>query len=259
MLARCRRAVKGSAAVPVVSSGPASDGAPASLPALCSGRGSATLDVMTRPRPGVRWPRWLWPTLLLCSCRSIPDAPADAPRVEVEVDVAFAEDFRAALQDPDEALVRAIEEAVLREADVGLRFYPVRSADYGEGQARPDYRLAVRVERLVAELGMDAQTQTQVLRRVETEVDVALGRRRADGPTLVVARSSQGARRRPVEADVGVQEASYTVAAGSPGGVSGVSVPRATIVAAVREAVNEALSQMVRAIDREFAQSRPQI
>ncbi|MGE3172464.1 MAG: hypothetical protein AB7O97_07530 [Planctomycetota bacterium] len=187
------------------------------------------------------------------ACRGIPRAPKDAPRVEVEVAVVVEDGFSAALADADAALTAALSSALIEEADIGLRFYPVAAADYADGQRRPDYRLQVTLRGLEVDVTSGSDEQASAAERVTAALGVALQRQRADAPALLVASASQSANRReqPARTD-GPVEASYRVA----GSAQPVSVSQDAIVTAVRAAFRRAAADMVRAIDREFAPAR---
>jgi hypothetical protein len=188
--------------------------------------------------------------ILLGACTSIGEAPANAPRTELEVTITIAPQFLSALRTPDADLTQAIENEIIGQADVGLRFYPVRSTAYAEGQKRPIYHLNVQVQGLDLVVHATDSTGANRLERVAATLDLALNKRRDAAPALLVAQSTQRAERSPESgSDAKAMEATYTAAGDA---AAGAQVSRTAILAAVRSATRAAFADMLRAIDREF-------
>ena len=87
-------------------------------------------------------------TLFFTSCADIPRAPAGSPRVELEVQIKLDDTYTSQLQGAGSELLEAVADVVLAKADVGLRFYPVLSQNYGRKDPRPDYVMAIEVRDL---------------------------------------------------------------------------------------------------------------
>jgi len=215
-------------------------------------------EPQTRQNPGMRTgigTLFLLP--LLAGCQTISNAPSGQPRVELEIAVEIEPQFQQALPGADHALAAQIAGAVLAEADVGLRFYPVASGDYSEGQTRPPYLMTVRVASLDFEVS-EREREGEVLADVDVVragVDVTLQKRRDNGPALLVATADTSVRRRPPgdTQSEGAVEASYSI---RRDGTAPARVAGKEIVAAVSKATREAFGRMIPAIDREFADER---
>ena len=78
-------------------------------------------------------------------------ASKESPRVEVEVVVDIEGSLYDGLVDVENEreLNEAISYVVLSLADVGLRFYPILSQDYGKKDTHPQHRMVVQVQELV--------------------------------------------------------------------------------------------------------------
>jgi hypothetical protein len=219
-------------------------------PWLLRAPGSATIPAMQRlapPRP--RLSLCIAP-LLLAGCQGIAEAPADMPRVEVEVDVAVEPAFLGRLLNADAGLQQAIEEAVLAEADVGLRFYPVLARSYTDGQTHPTYKMSVLVRELVLDVQPREGDTPPRLKRLAATTSVAIEKRRPNAPALMVAQSRMTGDG-PTRSDAkGTVEASYQAT-----GIDSEAAPieRGMIVSAVQTAFRQSCRSMLPAIDREFA------
>jgi hypothetical protein len=135
--------------------------------------------------------------VLTCSsCETISSAPKGSPRVELEVVVNLDATYSTKLTGSNPELLRAIADLAMTKADLGLRFYPVLSSQYGPKDPRPEYLLTVDVRDL--DITFDHST-TQVeggepiikifIKQVDCAVSATLSKRRATGPALVVGRS----------------------------------------------------------------------
>jgi hypothetical protein len=197
-------------------------------------------------------------SLLLAACESVTGvSPKDTPRVEIELAVVVERPFVEPLQDADDGLRELVHDAVLSEADMGLRFYPTPSSAYREGDTRPEYLMMIEL----AELRLDFDYETvkndgeepyvlTTIEELESSVNASIVRRRADGPDLVVARTSASAK-------VSAQSDPERIAA-SPGyrprGESDeVKVLESDIRRSVATATAKALKAMRTPVDREFA------
>jgi hypothetical protein len=191
--------------------------------------------------------------LLLAGCQGIAKAPAGMPRTELEVEIAIEPAFANRLLNADANLQQAIEEAVLAEADVGLRFYPVAARNYSDGQNRPAYRMTIRVHELVVDVRPPSSGSPARLQRLATTMSVAVEKRRVNAPMLVIAQSRNTGDGPTSPADKNVIEAAYQV---SGVDVEGSMIERRMIVGAVQTAFRDSCRAMLPAIDREFA-ARP--
>lgn len=203
--------------------------------------------------------------LALCACQDLPRARGDLPRVEAEVAVSVGSSFGERLEGVDAAFAQAVADATLKHADVGLRFYPVLSASYGSGHARPTYLLTVELNEfdvttseITTVIDKD-KTETQTwASRARCEVTATLQKRRDTGPPLLVgearAKSSQSLTRPMAEHPIegGLQVKGKETAAGAHGPAGPVMVDRDTLLRIIDGAVRQALAGLVPAIDREL-------
>jgi hypothetical protein len=147
---------------------------------------------------------------ILLGCKDIPRAKSGLPRVEVEVAVTLDDSFAEKLEGVDDQFRKAVTDAVLSEANVGLRFYPVLTDQYSEGQARPPYLMSVQLRGLGLEVDEARQTkkdgETARLRwisRVSCSAETTLEKRREDGPPLMVDRATSTSARRLSQPELG--------------------------------------------------------
>lgn len=189
-------------------------------------------------------------------------AREDVPRVEVElvVDVedSVFESFDARHRSE---LEETITDEVLSLADVGMRFYPVPSSDYGEGDAHPARLMVVRIEDLVVrteeetveEEGSDPRVESFVS-GVECSASASLEKRRESAPPLLVAEDHG-------ESRVGVRAGRETEAeeardsfplSGDQSGEEPLRVPREKVARAVEKAVVTALRGLMAPVDRDL-------
>ena len=191
-----------------------------------------------------------------------PNPPEGSPRIEVEltvdVDEAVWGDL-AAHGDLEQDITAQVE----GDADLGMRFYPVLDGEYGDGDVRPGYVLAVRVTELTIATDHRRVEKKDEPPRVESKVKTldciatAVVRRRRDGgPALVVA-NAQGKGR--VHA-VGQSRIEELAAEGQPTfevvktdpSHQDLRVSRSDVLQAVDRAVVDALRGVIKGIDREL-------
>lgn len=200
-------------------------------------------------------------TLLLTSCESLTGvSPKGTPRVETELAVVVAPDFQNPLVDVDESLLGAMKQVVVKEADVGLRFYPVLSEDYAPEHARPPYLLTVELTALelsyreaksaVPEGSPDRAT---LVDEIAFTVAAKLTRRRQEGPPLLVGSSVGSA---SVRAHQKLNELEGQPVYATEGSRSAPYVLRADVLDALDASVEKALKALRAPIDRELAPLR---
>ncbi len=199
--------------------------------------------------------------LVTSSCESVSRAPKGSPRVEVEVVIRTEPAFSDTLDVGADALTKAVTDDVMSQADVGLRFYPVLSSSYGPKDQHPDLLMTVSLTELHVKLDVrkvdqpkeseDAAPKTEVFaREIECDVAAKLERRRVDGPPLTVARA-EGADHVSASTPKGDQPTWSVVhddQADHP-----VKVRQRDVTGAVHTALERALADMVKAIDRELS------
>jgi hypothetical protein len=186
---------------------------------------------------------------LQTGCASIPTAPPGSVRTELEVRVTLSDSFRARIVGADTTLERVVLQAVLQQADVGLRFYAVESSRYSADDKHPEHLLTVHLHTLdySATPGIDAAPAE--INRLQVGLEATVERRRESGPALPVARSVVKGSVRPGATSITRPvEASYFVT-GEDGTMSLTDIALQT---AVRRAVTDSLTQMLPAIDREL-------
>jgi hypothetical protein len=199
------------------------------------------------------------PLLSTAACNTISKAPEGSPRVEVELVVVVGDDFLGALEDTDQdsPLVDAIEQKALSMSDVGLRFYPVLSSEYGSGMDHPEYRLTLDVRQLdvlldhkmIEEEGEEPRIETRV-DRIACTVKAAFDRNIEGRPTLPAGRAS-------ATSEVRTSSSPAAPGYGVEGGTEEkpLVVSEADILLAVERAINTALKKLQEPIDREFTSS----
>ena len=139
----------------------------------------------------------LLPAFSFCACDVVPKAPQGSPRVEVEVTVSLDDSYGKKLKDVGAELGSAIADMVLSRADLGLRFYPVPSAQYQPNDPRPEYLMSVEVgsldiildHRTVQMTGTEPAVVT-VVSEIGCTATATVTKRRANGPPLMVGRTT---------------------------------------------------------------------
>ncbi len=191
--------------------------------------------------------------LALAACNSIPVASATTPRSELEVAVVIAPEFVQQLQamtpDLDASLRRSVERAVIDQADVGMRFYPILSSEYEKAHSRPEFLLTIHLGSLTFRATSANEYSAAGVASLHVGLAAELLRRREKGPSLPVSHyTSSGTARPSSYRDVEAHEASYLV---SEGNGPRLPVTESVITGAVTKAVRESLAEMLAAIDRE--------
>jgi len=198
---------------------------------------------------------------LLAACTSIPEAPEGAPRVEVELALEIEDRFVEPLAVEDKQVIAAtFHEAVLDDADVGMRFYPVLSELYEDDSQRPPYLLKVVARDLEVqydfktEKGAEGEEPRVVteLAGLRCNVTATLERRRQGRPALPVARGQKEVQWSVDDPDAGVDTFPLKPIAEGEGGLS---VAQDDVMEGVDRAVTAALRQLVHSVDRELALS----
>lgn len=189
-------------------------------------------------------------------------APEESPRVEVELQVVVEESFYGLLEPVGdrEELEAAMAQTVLAMADVGMRFYPILSADYASDDARPPHLMVVQVRDLA--LAIDHETIEEeghaprfeaALEGVACSVTAGVQRRRKGAPPLVIGIGNGAGQVRIAkgESSFGGQTA-YAVRHEAEGQQS-LQVQRQDILDALEKGVVDAFRELMPPIDREFA------
>ena len=196
-----------------------------------------------------------------------PKPPEHSPRIEVELTLDVDEGVWGDLVEHGD-LEAAIQARVHEVADLGMRFYPVLSSQYVEGNARPEYVLAVRVTELAIETDHRHVEKKNEAPRIESKVKgldaratVVVQRRREGGPALVVS-NADGEGHVFAVGQARVEELS---AEGQP--VFGVvktdamhqdlRVCESDVLQTVDEAVVDALRGVIKGVDRELGIGAP--
>jgi len=200
-------------------------------------------------------------TSLLAGCQSIPRTDPNWPREELEVEVKVDPLVTRLLrQETDLAVLEGVvSETVLGLADVGLRFYPVASETYTEGQERPSFLLTVEVQDVGALLtgetvqpSHEAKQPSDELASVRCTAKATLLRRRSNGPPLIVGKSVGHGRSKTQEAAVNLSSMlDFELQTTDPFGIP----PRLRsedLCESIRRAVSDALEGLVEPINREL-------
>lgn len=190
----------------------------------------------------------LW--TLFSGCAAIPTAPSGSQRKELEVKVTLSDSFRARVVGADTTLERVVQQAVLQQADMGLRFYAVESTRYESADKHPDHILTVHLQSIDFTATPGRDSEPAAITRLRVGLEATMERRRDTGPALPVARSVVNGSVSPsATSDTRPVEASYFVRSEDAGAISLTDI---AIQAAVRRAVIDSLTEMLPAIDREF-------
>ena len=157
-------------------------------------------------------------------------------------------------------LIEEIKTAVLEEADLGLRFYPSLSEEYGPDDQHPPYLMTVQLDSLDVKLkhGMDEVEggEPVVWSKVDelvSKVSTSVERRRSEGPSLRVAAASATS---TVNAERDKEVIASEVGYDPKGDGESPKVLKKDIVRVVSRAVKRSLKDMRTAIDREFAPAK---
>lgn len=190
------------------------------------------------------------------ACQDIKTAPEGSPRVEVELVI----DVDAAVYDPfaedvDRAQLRGlIEDVVLPLSDVGLRFYPVPTEAYKDGDVHPEYALTIHVQRFNAVLEhnlVEADGQAPWIRttleRTDAQSYVVFERRRDGAPPLLVGSAQAEGDAKVAPEETGELLLRHETQAGEK-----ILLPHSAFSQAIQESVEKALALLQKPIDREF-------
>jgi hypothetical protein len=196
------------------------------------------------------------PLALAAGCQSIKSAPEGSPRVEVElivkVDDAVYDPFAEEVNRDE--LRGLVEDAVMPLADVGLRFYPVPSSAYHGDDKKPEYALTIEIQRFEAVLSHNMVEKEGQAPYIETTLDqgnatasAVFERRRENAPPLLVGREQATG-----DAQVKADETGDLLLRHEGQTGEKILLPHTSFTAAIKEAVEKALGQLQKPIDREF-------
>ncbi len=194
---------------------------------------------------------------LFASCQGISKAPKGSARMELEVVVQVDPSFTGKLQGADQELTQAITDQVLSKADLGLRFYPVLTSAYDEGDPRPEYVMTVQIQDL--NIGLDHRTikHKDAEPTIETSVKnvacvaaVSMEKVRSSGPNLTVGSASGKGQKSASKVGEGETPASYAMVRDE--GAQPLNVTRADLLAAVDSATDRAMKGIIDPVDREI-------
>ena len=196
-------------------------------------------------------------TLFFTSCTDIPRAPAGSPRVELEVQIKLDDTYTGQLQGAGPELLEAVADVVLAKADVGLRFYPVLSQNYGRRDPHPDYVMTVEVRdleiryghRTLSDKGKEPTLETFV-DKLDCSVSATITKRRAQGPSLTVGHFD-GAGSITVGEHRSDDSQSYEVKRAE--GKGAMTVARSDLLRATERGLGRALKGLITPIDRELS------
>jgi len=188
-------------------------------------------------------------------------APKGSPRVEVELVVKVQDSFYQSLEVPGGTaeLDRAIADRVLALADVGMRFYPILSSEYGKKAGRPEHIMLVTVEdlvvntqnRMVEEKGAEPRIDSSV-QSLDCTASTSVEKRRGEGPPLVVGASPGTGHSRVKSGSEGAETSTtYRLKRDSAEGPD-LYVSKEDILASVEKAVVSGLREVVEAVDRDL-------
>lgn len=196
-----------------------------------------------------------------------PKAPENAPRLEVELVVEVDPAVWDDLGEHGELEARIVDQ-VQTVADLGMRFYPVLSSEYAEGDARPEHVLTVRVTELeidaahkrIEKKGEPPRIESRVA-AIDSVATALVQRRRDGGPDLLVANAEgQGHVNAVSQKRVGELEAegqpAFAVVEEDPEHED-LRVAESDVLQAVDEAVIDALRGVIKGVDRELGLESP--
>jgi hypothetical protein len=192
-------------------------------------------------------------------------APEGSPRVELELTVDPQDSLFEVFGnvEVEDELRSSMSDLVLSMADVGMRFYPILDEQYGRNDEHPPYVMNVSLSDLVLESKNRLIEEEGAEPRIETTISslscmatVSIEKRREGAPPLVVAHSQgSGAIAVKTRSDEDSTRTMYPAERlVKDGPVPEVS--RKDVLAAIEEAVTDALRGTVRAVDRDLALRR---
>jgi len=196
-----------------------------------------------------------------------PKPPENSPRIEVELVVDVDPAVWGDMLEHGELEARIVDQAQT-VADLGMRFYPVLSGQYGEGDTRPEYVLTVRVteltvatdHRLVETKNEPSRIESKV-KSIDSSATAVVQRRRDEGPSLLVASGEGKGHVSAVSQErVGVLEAEgqpvFDLVDEDPEHAD-LRVTESDVLQAVDEAVIDALRGVIKGVDRELGMDAP--
>ena len=184
-------------------------------------------------------------------------AARSSVRAEIEVIVDVQDSFYAAIGEVDrDAFEADLSRELLSIADVGLRFYPILSKEYGDQDARPSYMMKLSIDQLIVssndkiieEEGQETRIESS-LRNVRCNGAASIELRRGSAPPLVVSQSlGEGQSRPSRDTDT---SASFQVA-NRADNLPALFVAKESVLAASRKSIISALRGTIEAVDREL-------
>lgn len=196
-----------------------------------------------------------------------PKPPENSPRIEVELAVEIEPAVWGDVIEHGD-LEAKIADQVHAVADLGMRFYPVLSSEYAEGDPRPELLLTVRVTGLEIESDHDRVEKKNEPPRIESKVKgldssatAVVQRRRDAGPALVVASAEadgyvHAVSQEKVEERALAGEAVFGVVK-QDASHQDLRVCESDVLQAVDEAVVGALRGVIKGVDRELELEAP--
>jgi hypothetical protein len=185
-------------------------------------------------------------------------APQGSPRVEVELVVETQDSFYDEIEGEGK-LDEAITQQVLSMADLGMRFYPVLSSEYGSDDVRPPYVMVVQVltldvnadHKLIEEKGQEPRISSSV-ESLDCAATASVKKRRADGPPLIVG-DGEGKGHVYVRSDAKALESQVTFPVKRTSEEhEALQVTEKDVMAVVEEAVVDALRTVLKPVDRDL-------
>ena len=153
-----------------------------------------------------------------------------------------------------------MSDVALSLADVGMRFYPVPSDEYGSNDARPPYMMTLRIQDLavnidhdlIEEEGQEPWIESSV-KSMDCTVTATIERRRKGAPSLVVGHTKDTGRVRVnYDPEDFVGQTTYVVTWESDDPQE-LLIIKQDVLDAVEEALVDSLRDLVKAVDREFS------
>lgn len=196
-----------------------------------------------------------------------PKPPENSPRIEVELAVEIDPAVWSDLAEHGD-LEAKIADQVHAVADLGMRFYPVLSSQYAEGDPRPELLLTVRVTGLEVQGEHRRVEKKDEPPRIESKIkgldssaSAVVQRRRDAGPALVVASAEArgyvyAVSQEKVETLAQAGEAAFAVVK-EDASHQDLRVCESDVLQVVDEAVVNALRGVIKGVDRELGLEAP--
>lgn len=198
--------------------------------------------------------------LFFTCCADIPRAPAGSPRVELEVQIKLDDSYTGQLRGAGPELLEAVADVVLAKADVGLRFYPVLSQNYGRQDPRPDYVMTVEVREL--EIGYGHRTLSKkgeepvletFVDKLDCSVSATITKRRKQGPSLTVGHFDGEGSTTVVAHEGQAHGDSHSYEVKRDEDKSALTVARSDLLRATDRGLGKALKGLITPVDRELS------